>query len=71
MQYCVFVQESIFNEQVEGLIEEDEGGETKDTEHAAEHPEDAAAGPTAQPEKKTERQRKREKAERIKVTTEE
>lgn len=33
----------------------------------AEDSKDAAIGPTAQPEKKTERQRKREKAERIKV----
>lgn len=57
----VSMQESTFNEQVEGLIEEDE--ETEETEHAA----GDSVGPTAQREKKTERQRKKEKAERIKV----
>lgn len=65
---CVCVQESTFREQVEGLIEEDEGDEKKETQ---EDSKDVAIGPTAQPEKKTERQRKREKAERIKVTMEE
>ncbi|XP_017351811.1 ribosome biogenesis protein NOP53 [Ictalurus punctatus] len=58
----IATEESIFNEQIEGLIEEDEGEEMKE----AEDSKDAAIGPTAQPEKKTERQRKREKAERIK-----
>ncbi|MCI4390674.1 hypothetical protein PGIGA_G00125350 [Pangasianodon gigas] len=62
----IATEESVFNEQVEGLIEEDEGEEMKETEHTAEDSKDAAVGPTAQPEKKTERQRKREKAERIK-----
>lgn len=68
---CVCVQESTFKEQVEGLIEEDEGDETKEIAQTTEDSKDAAVGPTAQPEKKTERQRKREKAERIKVTKEE
>ncbi|MCJ8744915.1 hypothetical protein PDJAM_G00124210 [Pangasius djambal] len=58
----IATEESVFNEQVEGLIEEDEGEEAKETEDSK----DAAVGPTAQPEKKTERQRKREKAERRK-----
>ncbi|XP_058274849.1 ribosome biogenesis protein NOP53 isoform X2 [Hemibagrus wyckioides] len=59
----IATEESTFREQVEGLIEEDEGDEKKETQ---EDSKDAAIGPTAQPEKKTERQRKREKAERIK-----
>lgn len=59
------VQESTFREAVEGLIEEDEGDEKKEMQEGSK---DATIGPTAQPEKKTERQRKREKAERIKVT---
>ncbi|KAF5895304.1 ribosome biogenesis protein NOP53, partial [Clarias magur] len=59
----IATEESIFNEQVEGLIEEDEEETKTETEHAET---DVAVGPTAQPEKKTERQRKREKAERIK-----
>lgn len=63
---CLFVQESTFNEQVEGLIEEDEEAKTE-TEHAETDSKDVAVGPPAQPEKKTERQRKKEKAERIKV----
>lgn len=63
----MLVQESTFNEQVEGLIEEDEGEEMKETEHATEESKDAGVGLTAPPEKKTERQRKREKAERMKV----
>ncbi|XP_060761719.1 ribosome biogenesis protein NOP53 [Neoarius graeffei] len=59
----VATEESVFKEQVEGLIEEDEGEETEQT---AEDSKDAAIGSTAQPEKKTEKQRKREKAERMK-----
>ncbi|KAK3513536.1 hypothetical protein QTP70_016471 [Hemibagrus guttatus] len=59
----IATEESTFKEQVEGLIEEDEGDEKRETQ---EDFKDAAIGPTAQPEKKTERQRKREKAERIK-----
>ncbi|KAF4076688.1 hypothetical protein AMELA_G00217960 [Ameiurus melas] len=58
----IATEETIFNEQIEGLIVEDEGEEMKE----AEDSKDTAVGPTAQPEKKTERQRKREKAERIK-----
>ncbi|XP_073673969.1 ribosome biogenesis protein NOP53 [Garra rufa] len=55
-------EESTFKEQVEGLIEEEEiepevpEGDTEDT----------VIGPTATKEKKTEKQRKKEKAERIK-----
>ncbi|XP_060731664.1 ribosome biogenesis protein NOP53 [Tachysurus vachellii] len=62
----IATEESTFKEQVEGLIEEDEGEETKEIAQTTEDSKDAAVGPTAQPEKKTERQRKREKAERIK-----
>uniref|UniRef100_A0A8C2HF31 Ribosome biogenesis protein NOP53 n=1 Tax=Cyprinus carpio TaxID=7962 RepID=A0A8C2HF31_CYPCA len=56
-------EESTFKEQVEGLIEEEEiepqepEGDTEDT----------VMGPTATQEKKTEKQRKKEKAQRIKV----
>ncbi|XP_027019323.2 ribosome biogenesis protein NOP53 [Tachysurus fulvidraco] len=62
----VATEESTFKEQVEGLIEEDEGDETIEIAQTTEDSIDAAVGPTAQREKKTERQRKREKAERIK-----
>ncbi|KAM9440245.1 ribosome biogenesis protein NOP53 [Clarias gariepinus] len=61
----IATEESTFNEQVEGLIEEDEEAKTE-TEHAETDSKDVAVGPPAQPEKKTERQRKKEKAERIK-----
>ncbi|XP_051963118.1 ribosome biogenesis protein NOP53 isoform X2 [Xyrauchen texanus] len=57
-------EESTFKEQVEGLIEEGEmEPEHEQSDMAAE---DSVTGPTATQEKKTERQRKREKAERIK-----
>ncbi|XP_051521636.1 ribosome biogenesis protein NOP53-like isoform X2 [Myxocyprinus asiaticus] len=57
-------EESTFKEQVEGLIEEQEmEPEHEQPDMAAE---DSVTGPTATQEKKTERQRKREKAERIK-----
>ncbi|XP_076837053.1 ribosome biogenesis protein NOP53 [Brachyhypopomus gauderio] len=56
-------KESMFREQVEGLIEEEE---KLDVEHTEEGDEDTVVGPTAQSEKKTERQRKKEKADRKK-----
>ncbi|KAK1790142.1 hypothetical protein P4O66_013977 [Electrophorus voltai] len=54
-------EESVFREQVEGLIEEEE-----EKLEAEEDDEGTAVGPTAQTEKKTEKQRKREKADRVK-----
>ncbi|TRY58038.1 hypothetical protein DNTS_022692 [Danionella cerebrum] len=51
-------EESIFKEQVEGLIEGDD-------EEPEEDAEGTAVGPTATQEKKTEKQRKKEKARRI------
>nr|XP_055051588.1 ribosome biogenesis protein NOP53 isoform X1 [Misgurnus anguillicaudatus] len=57
-------EESTFKEQVEGLIEEEE--DETGQEQSEEVTEDAALGPSATQEKKTERQRKRQKAERIK-----
>ncbi|KAI5092995.1 glioma tumor suppressor candidate regionprotein 2 protein, partial [Silurus meridionalis] len=59
----IATEESRFNEQVEGLIEEDE---REETEAPGDDSKDTAFGPMAQPEKKTERQRKKEKAERLK-----
>lgn len=62
---CV-LQETVFREQVEGLVEE----ENEEEEEAAapnEEEEDIAVGAIAVAEKKTERQRKKEKAEKIKV----
>uniref|UniRef100_A0A671SXN2 Ribosome biogenesis protein NOP53 n=1 Tax=Sinocyclocheilus anshuiensis TaxID=1608454 RepID=A0A671SXN2_9TELE len=56
-------EESTFKEQVEGLIEEEEI-EPKEPEGDTE---DTVIGPTATQEKKTEKQRKKEKAKRIKV----
>uniref|UniRef100_A0A3Q3KIC3 Ribosome biogenesis protein NOP53 n=1 Tax=Monopterus albus TaxID=43700 RepID=A0A3Q3KIC3_MONAL len=58
---CV-LQETIFREQVEGLVEEENEEETVHNEDE----EDVAVGGIALGEKKTERQRKREKAVRIK-----
>ncbi|XP_016298235.1 ribosome biogenesis protein NOP53 [Sinocyclocheilus anshuiensis] len=55
-------EESTFKEQVEGLIEEEEI-EPKEPEGDTE---DTVIGPTATQEKKTEKQRKKEKAKRIK-----
>lgn len=56
-------QETTLKEQVEGLVEEDEEKE----EAANEDEEDVAVGAITLAEKKTERQRKKEKAEKIKV----
>lgn len=56
-------QETTLKEQVEGLIEEDEEKEEVSNEDA----EDVAVGAITLAEKKTERQRKKEKAEKIKV----
>ncbi|KAF4103843.1 ribosome biogenesis protein NOP53 [Onychostoma macrolepis] len=55
-------EESTFKEQVEGLIDEEEI-EPQETEGDTE---DTVIGPTATEEKKTEKQRKKEKAKRIK-----
>lgn len=60
---CPVWQETILKEQVEGLVEEDEEKE----EAAKEDEEDVAVGAITLAEKKTERQRKKEKAEKIKV----
>lgn len=56
-------QETTLKEQVEGLVEEDEEIE----EVPNEDEEDVAMGAITLAEKKTERQRKKEKAEKIKV----
>lgn len=57
-------QETILREQVEGLVEEDEEEESAPNEDG----EDVAVGGITLSEKKTERQRKREKTEKIKVS---
>lgn len=57
-------QETTLREQVEGLVEEDEEEESP----ANEDGEDVAVGAITLSAKKTERQRKREKAEKIKVS---
>lgn len=59
------MQETVFNEQVEGLVEE----ENEEEEEAAldEEEEDGAVGAIVLADKKTEKKRKREKAEKIKV----
>lgn len=64
VRYCVF-QETILREQVEGLVEESEEEEEKDA--PKEDGEEVAVGAIAVADKKTERQRKREKAEKMKV----
>lgn len=53
----------MLREQVEGLVEE----EDEEEEAAAPEEEDVAVGAITQAEKKTERQRKREKADKVKV----
>ncbi|NP_001073415.2 ribosome biogenesis protein NOP53 [Danio rerio] len=58
----IATEESTFKEQVEGLIEEDED-QPEDADGDAD---DTVIGPTAIQEKKTERQRKKEKAEKVK-----
>ncbi|XP_048017352.1 ribosome biogenesis protein NOP53 [Megalobrama amblycephala] len=58
----IATKESNFKEQVEGLIEEGDS-EPEEPEGDAE---DTVTGPTATQEKKTERERKKEKAQRIK-----
>lgn len=68
VRYCVF-QETILREQVEGLVEESEEEEEKDA--PKEDGEEVAVGAIAVADKKTERQRKREKAEKIKVRLQE
>lgn len=57
-------QETTLREQVEGLVEEDEEEEPA----ANEDEEDVTVGAITLSDKKTERQRKREKAEKMKVS---
>lgn len=61
---CV-LQETVFKEQVEGLVEE----EDNEAAEAANEEEHTAVGAITLSEKKTERQRKKEKAEKLKVHT--
>lgn len=68
--FCCFTfsfvwQETILREQVEGLIEEDEEEEES---APNEDGEDVAVGGITLSDKKTERQRKKEKAEKMKVS---
>lgn len=56
----------MLREQVEGLVEENEE-EEEEEEAVAPNEEDVAVGAITLAEKKTERQRKREKADKIKV----
>lgn len=60
---CV-LQETVFKEQVEGLVEEEDNEATEANEE-----EHMAVGAITLSEKKTERQRKKEKAEKLKVHT--
>lgn len=61
---CV-LQETVFKEQVEGLVEE----EDDEAAEAANEEEHVAVGAITLSEKKTEKQRKKEKAEKLKVHT--
>lgn len=68
--FCCFTfsfvwQETILREQVEGLVEEDEEEEESSPNDDGE---DVAVGGITLSDKKTERQRKREKAEKMKVS---
>lgn len=61
---CVYFQETVLREQVEGLVEEEndeEGGAPNEDD------DDAAVAAITVGEKKTEKQRKRERAEKMKV----
>lgn len=60
---CV-LQETVFKEQVEGLVEEDDEDEAAEAANEQDH---VAVGAITLSEKKTERQRKKEKAEKLKV----
>ncbi|XP_047449991.1 ribosome biogenesis protein NOP53 [Mugil cephalus] len=62
-------EEVILREQVEGLVEEENEEEEEEAAAAApgEDEEDAAVGAISQAEKKTERQRKKERADKLKV----
>lgn len=62
---CCVLQETVFKEQVEGLVEEEDDEATE----AANDDEHVAMGAITLSEKKTERQRKKEKAEKLKVHT--
>lgn len=64
VRLCV-LQETILREQVEGLVEENEEEEAAAAPNEEE--EDGAVGAITLAEKKTERQRKKEKADKIKV----
>lgn len=58
------LQETVFKEQVEGLVEEDDDAEAAEAANEQDH---VAVGAITLSEKKTERQRKKEKAEKLKV----
>lgn len=64
-------QETIFREQVEGLVEDDDDDDDNEEETAPNDEEEpgAAVGAITVAEKKTERQRKREKTDKLKVPT--
>ncbi|TNN01315.1 hypothetical protein fugu_010697 [Takifugu bimaculatus] len=57
------LQETVFKEQVEGLVEEDDDAEAAEAANEQDH---VAVGAITLSEKKTERQRKKEKAEKLK-----
>lgn len=59
-------QETVFKEQVEGLVEEDDDDEAAEAANEQDH---VAVGAITLSEKKTERQRKKEKAEKLKVNS--
>lgn len=58
------LQETVFKEQVEGLVEEDDDDGAAEAANEQDH---VAVGAITLSEKKTERQRKKEKAEKLKV----
>lgn len=59
-------EETTFQEQVQGLVEEEEDDNEDSASESDEEEEEGAVGAIAVTQKKTERQRKREKAEKIK-----
>ncbi|XP_049433508.1 ribosome biogenesis protein NOP53 isoform X1 [Epinephelus fuscoguttatus] len=62
----IATEETIFNEQVEGLVEEENEEEEEEAAAPNEEEEGVPVGAISLAEKKTERQRKKEKAEKIK-----
>lgn len=59
-------EETVFQEQVQGLVEDSDEDVTSDNDEEEEEEEEGAVGGIVIAQKKTERQRKREKAEKIK-----